>query len=68
MKSSLPKGVRMKIRERKLITVVYWQVALSQKDVKQVGRKTRVMCNQLFPHSVRVLACGETVDLTMPTQ
>jgi hypothetical protein len=64
MESRLLKGVRTKMRERKLIIVVHWQRALKQKDVKQVGRKTRAICKQILPHSVHVLACGETVDVT----
>ena len=38
------KGDKSKMRERKLINFVYWQIALREKGVKQVGRKTRFTC------------------------
>jgi hypothetical protein len=51
-----PKSVRMRIRERKLISGVNWWGALKQKDVKQTGAKTS------YPFSVwlctRVAASG----------
>jgi hypothetical protein len=35
IKCSLPKGIKQKIRQRKLRNVVYWQGALKQKRVKK---------------------------------
>jgi hypothetical protein len=43
---SQPKGVKPKMRGRKL-RCVYWKGALKQKGLKQVGRETRAGCNQL---------------------
>ena len=41
---SQTKGIKPKFRGRKLRSVVYWQGALKQEDMKQVGRKTRATC------------------------
>ena len=41
---SQTKGVKPKFRRRKLRSVLYWQDASKQEDVKQIGRKTRATC------------------------
>jgi hypothetical protein len=45
---SHPQGVKLKMRGRELKTGVYWYGVLKQKDVKQVVRKTRAVCNILY--------------------
>jgi hypothetical protein len=42
--SSKPKGVKLKMRGCKVRSGVYWQGALKQKDIKQVGCKTAATC------------------------
>ena len=41
---NMSKGVKPKMRERKLRRGVYWQRTLKQKVVKEVGGKIRSIC------------------------
>jgi hypothetical protein len=55
MESSHPKDIELKMRGHKLRSGVYWQGALKQKGVKQVGPKTRAICVCMYSYTSKYI-------------
>ena len=58
-----PEGIKLKMRRHILRSGIYWQWALKQKGLKQVGHKIRAVCTYLW-----IMFCSRRLhDIVKPT-